>query len=56
MTDATLATGDLSSAENLSTDLHLIANDTLDAASADEALVAEPEVPNGFSHWAWRPS
>src|SRR5450830_405760 len=48
MTDATLATGDLSSAEILSTDLHLIANDTPDTASADEASVAEPEVPNGF--------
>ncbi len=53
MTDATLATGDLSSAENLSTDLHLIAHDTPDAAAADdvlteEVLVEEPEVPNGF--------
>ena len=53
MTDATLATGDLSSVENLSTDLHLIANDTpdtSDTASIDEAVVAETEVeaPNGF--------
>jgi len=53
MTDATLATGDLSSAENLSTDLHLIAHDTPDAAVTDEVLaeeaaVAESEVPNGF--------
>ena len=53
MTDATLATGELSSAENLSTDLHLIAHDTPDAAAADdvlaeEAAVEEPEVPNGF--------
>ena len=48
MTDATLATGDVSPVENLSTDLHLIANDTPDTASADEAMVAESEVPNGF--------
>ena len=48
MTDATLATGDLSSAENLSTDLHLIANDASDTASADDASFVEPEVPNGF--------
>ena len=53
MTDATLATGDLSSAENLSTDLHLIAHDSPDAAVADDVLaeeagIEEPEVPNGF--------
>jgi len=51
MTDATLATGDLSSAENLSTDLHLIANDspdTADTALTDDVPAAEPEMPNGF--------
>jgi len=48
MTDATLATGDLSSAENISNDLHLIANDTVDTAVAAVPAAIEPEVPNGF--------
>jgi len=48
MTDATLATGDLSSAENISNDLHLIADDTVATAVAAVPAAIEPEVPNGF--------
>ena len=48
MTDATLAAGDLSSAENFSSDINLL---PLDAAEAVSTELAEPvidDTPNGF--------
>jgi len=48
MTDATLATGDLSLAENLTPDLHVIADDLPDTSASAAPAVVEPEVPNGF--------
>lgn len=50
MTDATLATGDLSSAENLSNDLHLISDEVLETSATTQldAEPAVPELPNGF--------
>ncbi|MDD2880913.1 MAG: DEAD/DEAH box helicase [Rhodoferax sp.] len=49
MTDATLAAGEISSAENFSTDINLLPHDGIDAIDATEAAapVAE-DIPNGF--------
>jgi len=48
MTDATLATGDLSSAEPISNDIKVLPNDSIDNPGLLDAAVVEPEAPNGF--------
>jgi len=49
MTDASLAAGELSSAENLSNDINLLPHDGVDAIDATEAAAPVIEdIPNGF--------
>lgn len=46
MTDATLAAGEFSSAENISNDINLLPHDVIDAPEATAPVAAD--VPNGF--------
>ncbi len=46
MTDATLAAGEISSAENFSNDINLLPHDAADASDAAAPVVAD--IPNGF--------
>jgi superfamily II DNA/RNA helicase len=48
MTDATLAAGEISSAENFSNDINVLPHEQINSPETVKTVVTEPEVPNGF--------